>query len=82
MSRIDGARTTSLSLNLLVDELVHLRLGPLGRDRKLNVPCQPRLTHGQRGLEAKSVVFSLCYRHGIQPKPPKDLSSSVNTDTS
>ena len=71
----------AVQFTTLAHELGHLYLGHLGRDRKLNVPRRPRLTHAQQEIEAKSVAFIVCCRNGVQPKLQTYLSHFVNSDT-
>ena len=64
----------------LAHELGHLYLGHLGRDKKLNVPRRPRLTHAQREIEAESVAYVVCCRNNVEPKSQTYLSSFVSSD--
>ena len=65
----------------LAHELGHLFLGHLGPDKMLNVPERPRMTHGQRELEAESVTYLVSARNGIFCKSEQYLSDYVSQHT-
>ena len=70
----------AVQFTTLAHELGHLYLGHLGRDKKLNVPRRPRLTHAQREIEAESVAYVVCCRNDVQPKSQTYLSRFVSSD--
>ena len=72
----------AIQFTTIAHELGHLYLGHLGRDRKLNVPRRPRLSHAQQEIEAESVAYIVCNRAGVQPKSQTYLSNFVSSDTS
>ena len=65
----------------LVHELGHLFLGHLGRDGMLGIPDRLGLGEAQRELEAESVAYILCGRHGVKPKSETYLAAFVKQDT-
>lgn len=65
----------------LTHELAHLFLGHLGRDKKLNIPQRPALSHADQELEAESVAFIISERNGVESKSQTYLSNFVNADT-
>lgn len=65
----------------LVHELGHLFLGHLGLDLKLGIPDRLGLGHVQQELEAESVAYIMCGRHGIQPKSETYLAEFVTKET-
>ena len=66
---------------VLAHELGHVCLGHLGVDRKLKIPSRTRGHHEQRELEAESVAYLICHRHGVQPKSQTYLSNFVSANT-
>jgi antirestriction protein ArdC len=52
-----------------------------GEDPKLKVPKRRSMSHDDVELEAESVAFLVCERHGISPKSENYLSHFVKTDT-
>ncbi|QDZ26567.1 ImmA/IrrE family metallo-endopeptidase [Noviherbaspirillum sp. UKPF54] len=66
----------------LAHELGHLFLGHLGKDKYLNIPERPKLSHAQVELEAESVSYIICSRNGIKSKAESYLSTYVSSDTS
>lgn len=65
----------------LSHELGHLFLGHLGADPSLKISEAPSLTHPQRELEAESVAYIICERHGVKSKSQVYLSNFVNQNT-
>lgn len=65
----------------LVHELGHLFLGHLGRDPSRKIPAIPTLTHAQQELEAESVAYIICERHGVKSKSQVYLSNYVKQHT-
>lgn len=71
----------AVQFNTLTHELAHLFLGHLGADKKLRITARPVASHEQRELEAESVAYIVCHRHGVAPKSQTYLSSFVNANT-
>jgi hypothetical protein len=71
----------AVQFTTVVHELGHLFLGHLGADKKLKVPKRRSMSHDDVELEAESVAFLVCERHGISPKSENYLSHFVKTDT-
>jgi hypothetical protein len=65
----------------LIHELAHLFLGHLGKDGNLKIPERPTLSLAQREIEAESVAYIVCERHGVKPKSESYLEKYVNKDT-
>lgn len=65
----------------LAHELGHLVLGHLGPDKRLSVPRRPALSHAKQELEAESVAYIVCQRHGVAPRSQTYLSRFVTADT-
>ena len=65
----------------LVHELGHLFLGHLGLDAKLKIPDRRGLAHAQQELEAESVAYILCGRHGVKPKSETYLAAFITEET-
>lgn len=65
----------------LAHELGHLFLGHLGKDPSRKIPEIPALTHAQQELEAESVAYIICERHGVKSKSQVYLSNFVTKHT-
>lgn len=65
----------------LVHELGHLFLGHLGADKKLSIPDRRDLSYQQRELEAESVSYIICKRHGVKSKAEAYLAAFVEAHT-
>lgn len=65
----------------LVHELGHLFLGHLGPDKKLSVPRRRPLDYPQAELEAESVAYLVCARHGVKSKSETYLANYVTEHT-
>ena len=65
----------------LTHELGHLFLGHLGLDVKLKIPERRGLSHSQQELEAESVAYILCGRHGVKPKSETYLAGFLAEET-
>lgn len=65
----------------LAHELAHLFLGHLGLDKALHVPDRGSVTYEQAELEAESVAFIVCKRHGVTSKSETYLARFVNENT-
>ena len=64
----------------LTHELAHLFLGHLGEDLKLKIKSRTGLLYNQREIEAESVAYIVCGRHGVSPKSQSYLSNHVVSD--
>jgi len=71
-----------VQLSTIAHELGHLFLGHLGPDKHLAVPTRASMNVGQMELEAESVAYLVCCRHGVKPNSDKYLSSYVKATTS
>lgn len=65
----------------LAHELGHLFLGHLGVDPSRKIPNCPELNLKQRELEAESVAYIICKRHGVESKSETYLANFVAQDT-
>jgi hypothetical protein len=65
----------------LAHELAHLFLGHLGHDPKLGVPDRIRPTHALEELEAESVAYLVCKRHGVESRSETYLANFVTQHT-
>jgi hypothetical protein len=65
----------------LAHELAHLFLGHLGPDTKLGVPNRVRPTHALEELEAESVAYLVCKRHGVESRSETYLANFVTQHT-
>jgi antirestriction protein ArdC len=61
-----------------VHELGHLFLGHLGLDKALSVPDRASTKNKSDELEAESVAYLVCSRHGVENKSESYLSNYVN----
>ena len=65
----------------LAHELGHLCLGHLGPDKKLKVRERPDLTKDMWELEAESVSYLVCKRHGVETSSAAYLAEYVKANT-
>jgi len=65
----------------LAYELGHLFLGHLGPDKYLKIGGRPPMTLAQQELEAESLAYLVCKRHGVTPKSESYLADYVNQNT-
>jgi hypothetical protein len=79
--QINRNHEAPVKFTTLAHELGHLALGHLGPDKRLSVPHRPALSYPQRELEAESVAYIVCERHGVQSKSQTYLSNFVGANT-
>lgn len=65
----------------LAHELGHLFLGHLGADRHLKVSARLGLEHWQEEIEAESVAYMVCHRHGVTPNSEAYLADFAAFDS-
>jgi tetratricopeptide (TPR) repeat protein len=70
-----------VQFSTIAHELGHLFLGHLGPDKHLTIPTRVSMNVGQMELEAESVAYVVCYRHGVKPNSDKYLSNYVKAST-
>lgn len=75
--QINRNHAPAVQFTTLTHELGHLFLGHLGENTRLNIPKRPRLSHDQQEIEAESVAYLVCLRHGVRPKSETYLSRYV-----
>ena len=73
--------STAVRFVTLAHELGHLFLGHLGPDAKLKIPERLGLGNAQQELEAESVAYILCVRHGVKPKSETYLAGFMTEET-
>lgn len=78
LTRNHGA---AVQLTTLVHELGHLFLGHLGPDKYLQVAQRPRMDLPERELEAESLAYLVCKRHGVESKSQSYLADQVKPET-
>ena len=61
----------------LAHELAHLFLGHLGEDERLQVKTRRGLPPEEMEIEAESVAYLVCMRHGIKPESQKYLAGHI-----
>ena len=66
----------------IAHELGHLFLGHVGANKSLNIPERRRLSYSEVELEAESVAYLVCERHGISVKSESYLTHFVSQETS
>lgn len=74
---VNRNHTPAVRLATLAHELGHLALGHLGVDQKLGVSHRNTGTDKQREIEAESVAYLVCMRHGVKPKSETYLADYV-----
>ncbi|MFZ0788369.1 MAG: ImmA/IrrE family metallo-endopeptidase [Chromatiaceae bacterium] len=79
--RLNATHEPDVQFVTLVHELGHLFLGHLGPDAYLRIAERPRPPHGQRELEAESLAYLVCKRHGVTSKSESYLAHYVATHT-
>jgi hypothetical protein len=80
--RINKDHEPNVQFVTLAHELGHLFLGHLGPDKYLQIAPRPRADLHQRELEAESLAYLVCRRHGVQSKSESYLAEHVRPDTS
>lgn len=79
--RINEGHSHNVQFVTLVHELGHLFLGHLGPDKYLKIAQRPPLKHGQQELEAESLAYLVCQRHGVTSKSESYLADYVAANT-
>jgi hypothetical protein len=79
--RLNAEHEPNVQFATLVHELAHLYLGHLGPDKFLKIASRPPLPHDQEELEAESLAFLVCSRHGVKSKSESYLKDHVKSDT-
>ena len=67
-------------LATIAHELAHLHLGHLGEDAKRRIPDRRSVSESIQEIEAESVAFVVCRRHGVRPDSGAYLASFIKTD--
>lgn len=75
--RINSEHQPNVQFVTLVHELGHLFLGHLGPDKYLQVAQRPCMDLHQRELEAESLAYLVCKRHGVESKSRSYLADHV-----
>jgi hypothetical protein len=65
---------TPVQFSTLTHELGHLFLGHLGENKTLKIPLRNGLSLAQEEVEAESVAYIVCKRHGLEADSDKYLS--------
>jgi hypothetical protein len=79
--RINGNHEPATQFVTLTHELGHLYLGHLGEDKYLKIPDRSQLKHASREVEAESVAYLVCKRHGVASKSESYLADFVVANT-
>jgi len=79
--RINATHHINVQFVTLAHELGHLFLGHLGPDAYLKIARRPPLSHAQAELEAESLAFLVCKRHGVTSKSESYLADYVTHNT-
>lgn len=75
--KINHNHTPNVQFASLAHELGHLFLGHLGSDKALEIPKRSTLTSKQIELEAESVSYLICSRHGVESSSESYLTNFV-----
>jgi hypothetical protein len=73
--------STLVKFATVAHELGHLFMGHLGADRALRVEARAALSNRHCELEAESVAYLLCRRHGVNPNSESYLAGCIADDT-
>jgi hypothetical protein len=79
--RINSTHALNVQFVTLAHELGHLFLGHLGSDKYLKIGERPPMTTAQKELEAESLAYLVCKRHGVRSKSESYLAGYVNKNT-
>lgn len=79
--RINATHPLNVQFVTLVHELGHLFLGHLGPDAHLKIAQRQPLKHPQKELEAESLAYLVCKRHGVASKSESYLADYVAANT-
>ena len=79
--RINATHEINVQFVTLAHELGHLFLGHLGADAYLKIAPRPPPSHAQAELEAESLAYLVCKRHGVVSKSESYLADYVTNNT-
>jgi hypothetical protein len=79
--RVNSEHPANVQFVTLVHELGHLFLGHMGSDGFLQVAPRPPMDHHQYELEAESLAYLVCKRHGVESKSQSYLADHVTPST-
>jgi hypothetical protein len=79
--RMNQSHTFAVQFVTLVHELGHLFLGHLGPDEYLKIVKRPSLKQAEKELEAESLAYLVCRRHGVASKSESYLADYVAANT-
>lgn len=79
--RINSAHDVNVQFVTLAHELGHLFLGHLGPDKYLKIAQRPNVPLPQQELEAESLAYLVCKRHGVTSKSESYLANYVDRNT-
>lgn len=78
---INQNHSPNVQFATLAHELGHLFLSHQGADRKLKIPDRTAINHAQREIEAESVSYLVCSRHGVESRSHAYLANHVEKNT-
>jgi hypothetical protein len=79
--RINVTHEINVRFVTLAHELGHLFLGHMGPDKYLKIAARPTLAQAQEELEAESLAYLVCMRHGVESKSESYLADYVDRNT-
>jgi hypothetical protein len=79
--RVNRNHTFAVQFVTLVHELGHLFLGHLGPDKFLNISDRLSVKRAEKELEAESLAYLVCKRHGVTSKSEGYLADYVAANT-
>jgi hypothetical protein len=79
--RINSTHPFNVQFVTLAHELGHLFLGHLGPDKHLKIAQRPYRHLAQQELEAESLAYLVCRRHGVKSKSESYLADYVDRNT-
>jgi hypothetical protein len=79
--RINSTHPFSVQFVTLAHELGHLFLGHLGPDKHLKIARRTYLHVAQQELEAESLAYLVCRRHGVESKSESYLADYLDKNT-
>ncbi|MGQ0619469.1 MAG: ImmA/IrrE family metallo-endopeptidase [Panacagrimonas sp.] len=75
--RVNAAHDPNVQFATLAHELVHLYLGHLGRDDRLDIKSRRGLGHTVEELEAETVAYLVCERQGVRNESESYLATFI-----